>query len=151
MRQALERQVSEAGLQEKVFLPGAISMPEIVLSKSMLFVLSSRFEGFPMALVEAMCCGLPVLSFDCPTGPNEIVQNGVNGRLVPAGDVQALSNAIRELICDEGQRRMFGSNARSVIERYSLRSVMDKWENTIEHVRTRRCMRTDTNWEPKQR
>ena len=85
-RDALQRQIDAAGLQPQVQLVGWVSDPERFLSRSALFVMSSRYEGFPVALLEAMACGVPVISFDCDSGPREIIRPDVDGVLVPAGD-----------------------------------------------------------------
>ncbi len=93
-RNSLERKVKTLGLQDVVLLPGFVDNPYAYLAHSSVFVLSSKWEGLPTVLVEAMACGLPVISMDCPSGPREILQNGRYGRLIPVGDLAALSSAI---------------------------------------------------------
>lgn len=93
-RNHLERKVENLGLQEVVLLPGFVDNPYAYLAHSSVFVLSSRWEGLPTVLVEAMACGLPVISTDCPSGPREILQSGKYGRLIPVGDPAALSAAM---------------------------------------------------------
>lgn len=95
MRGALQGVVDECGLtSDEVQMPGFVSNPFAYLSRSAAFVLSSRWEGFGNVLVEALACGAPVISTDCPSGPREILEDGLWGQLVPAGDVQALAQAM---------------------------------------------------------
>ena len=76
-----------------------------------MYVLSSRFEGLPMVMIEAMSLGLPVVSFDCPTGPREVIEDGRSGVLVPDGDVDALAQALLAVIEDPERRRALGAGA----------------------------------------
>ena len=94
-RAALEAQISSAGLQDQVDLAGHV--PDVLpwLARADLYVMSSRWEGFPLALVEAMGCGAPVVSTDCPAGPHEILQGGRLGRLVVPGNPASLADAIQ--------------------------------------------------------
>ena len=84
-----------------------------------------------MVLVEAMAAGLPVISFDCPTGPGEIVRSGVDGVLVPPEDVGAMSAAMLELMRDPAQRRRLGGAAREVRGRYGSEVILDRWERLL--------------------
>jgi glycosyltransferase involved in cell wall biosynthesis len=94
LRDELANKVETLGLQDCVALPGFVSNPYAYVRASALFVLSSAWEGLPTVLIEAMSCGARVVSTDCPSGPAEILENGKWGRLVPLGDVVALSNAM---------------------------------------------------------
>lgn len=127
-RHKLEEMIQNLGLQGRVFLPGNVKNVHTVLKQGDLFVLSSRTEGFPNALCEAMSCGLPVVSFDIPTGPQEIVRHGLDGLLVPMGDTKKLENALEELMVDENKRHEMGQNAREIVDRFSIEMVMNMWE-----------------------
>lgn len=98
MREALLAQVQALGLSDRVSLPGFTNNPYAWMSRCRVFVLSSRHEGLPGALIEAMACGSPVVATDCPHGPNEILENGKWGRLVPVNDPAALAEAIAATI-----------------------------------------------------
>ena len=100
---------------------------------SSLYVLSSRFEGFGLVLVEAKAFGLPVVSFDCPCGPSDIVRDGTDGLLVPAGDVTALAEALALLMGDDERRRAFGVAA-AMDARFALPQVTETWVKLIEQL-----------------
>jgi glycosyltransferase involved in cell wall biosynthesis len=98
-RPALEQQISElGGLTETVSLPGLTANPFCYMANCAVFVLSSAWEGLPTVLIEAMACGAQVVSTDCHSGPNEILENGKYGKLVPVGDALALANAIEHAL-----------------------------------------------------
>jgi glycosyltransferase involved in cell wall biosynthesis len=95
-RAALESLVRDLALETDVGLPGWVTNPYPFMVRADLFVLSSKWEGLPGVLIEALYCGVPVVSTDCPSGPSEILEGGKYGRLVPVGDVEALAGAIGE-------------------------------------------------------
>ena len=130
-RSHLETLIKDKGLESRVYLPGNVQEPASVLSKADIFVLSSRIEGFPMAILEAMSCGLPVISFDCKTGPSTIIDDGVNGILVPEGDVDAMANSMNYLMSNQDVRLKYSKSAPDVVRRYSIESIMDKWNILI--------------------
>lgn len=94
LRAELETEAIKLGVDTDVVMPGFIDNPFAVMRQANLFVLSSAWEGLPNVLIQAMACGTPVVSTDCPSGPNEILEGGKWGRLVPVGDVLALAKAI---------------------------------------------------------
>ena len=103
-------------------------------SNSSIFVLSSRYEGFGMVLIEAMACGLPCVSFDCPYGPSDIIKDGEDGYLVEYLNVQALAEGICRLIEKPELRKTFGENGRNNVLRFSLENVMQQWVNLFESL-----------------
>jgi glycosyltransferase involved in cell wall biosynthesis len=133
-RAELERLIEEHGLRDSVRLMGATDRLGEELAKASLFVLSSRFEGFGLVLVEAMSKGLPVVSFDCPRGPSEIVDDGRNGILVPNGDLDALGRGMLELIEDEEKRRRYGAAALEKAGRYDIDAIGAEWEELLGEV-----------------
>jgi len=95
-RPALEALVEDLSLQSDVGLPGFVPNPCPYMAHAALFVLSSKWEGLPGVLIEAMYCGAPVVSTDCPSGPREILADGQYGELVPVGDIDVMARAIEE-------------------------------------------------------
>ncbi len=97
-RPMLEALIKRLGLQHEVGLPGFVMNPFAYLARASVFVLSSRWEGLPTVLIEALCCGTRVVSTDCPSGPREILKDGEYGPLVPVGDTGALAHAIDDAL-----------------------------------------------------
>src|SRR5262249_48082124 len=126
-RAMLTERIARAGLAGRAFLPGAVPGPGEAFSGADLFVLSSRYEGFPNALCEALASGLPAVAFDCPNGPSEIVRDGVDGRLVPAESVPDLAAGILELTGDAGLRARMAARGPEIAERLSVDRVADSW------------------------
>jgi glycosyltransferase involved in cell wall biosynthesis len=128
LKEQLTQQRDDLGLTDRVGIPGPTRTPREQLAASDLFVLSSRHEGFPNVLCEAMATGLPVVSFDCKFGPGDIIRNTIDGMLVPTGDVDALVAALDRLMSDEALRTRLGAEAVSIVERFSLANVAAQWE-----------------------
>ena len=117
--------------QDKVQLVGRVDKVEDWLSRADLFVQSSRIEGFPNALLEAMGMGLAVISTNCRSGPSEIIQDGVNGRLVPTESVLELADTMIELIGDSNKRQALGKSALEVNKHYAEEKILEKWKDLL--------------------
>jgi glycosyltransferase involved in cell wall biosynthesis len=127
--------MTELGIDtDRCHLNGPVEDVVKVYQDSSIFVLSSRFEGFGLVLVEAMACGLPVVSFDCPAGPDEIITDGVDGLLVPSGDVHALAEKLMSLMSDKGQRKRLGQQARQTAQRYDMEALANQWAALFDRV-----------------
>ncbi|SDS56111.1 glycosyltransferase family 4 protein [Actinoplanes derwentensis] len=128
-RPKLTRMIESRGLSGTIRLRGVTRDLDGEFAKASIFVLSSRKEGLPMVLLEAMNAGLPVVSFDCPTGPADVVDDGVNGLLIPAADVDALAAGITRLIEDAAVRDRLGAAARQSSADYEMPVVVPLWED----------------------
>ena len=127
-RPALEAQVAQLGLEASCRLLGRRRDVLAQMRGAEVFVLSSRFEGFPNVLAEAMAAGMAVISFDCPTGPAQIIRQGVDGLLVPAADVAALAEAMVKLMGDPALRTSLATRAPEVLERFDEAAVFAEWD-----------------------
>ena len=134
MRSELTALGNSLGLQGRAELPGLTGNVPEALSNAGLFVLSSRYEGFPNALLEAMGCGLPVVSFDCRSGPSEIINDGVDGLLVAPENEEALADVMLSLIRDPKRRVRLGAAAAISAERFDEDKVMDMWESLLRRI-----------------
>ncbi|GAA2329650.1 glycosyltransferase family 4 protein [Streptomyces kunmingensis] len=120
--------IEEHHLYNHVLLMGHTDRLDDELAKSSLYVLSSRFEGLPMVMIEAMSHALPVVSFDCPTGPSDVLTHGVDGLLVPEQDPDALADALGRLMGDRELRAQMGTAALLTAAAYGPDAVHPRWE-----------------------
>ncbi len=132
LRGDVERRISELGLDGAVDLLGFHDNPFALMRRADLFVLTSDFEGLPNALIEAQGLGLPAVATRCPFGPDEIIEDGVTGRLVELGDAEGTAQAILEILGDSGLRQRMAQAARErARRRYDLPRVMPRWERLL--------------------
>ena len=129
------------GVAASVEFPGPTSDLETALTGASIFALSSREEGFPMSIIEAMAYGLPTVAFDCAPGVRELLTDGHDGLVVTPGNVTAFAAALERLMDDEHLRDSLGDAAGISVRRYAPDIVIDRWERTFTLV-TERAART---------
>lgn len=132
-RSPYEQQMAALGI-EHCRLHGRTDNVEREYLDSSIFVLSSRFEGFGMVIIEAMACGLPVVAFDCPWGPQSIIKNGEDGLLVENGDIHALAEGMVRLMSDEGLCRAMSASGLKNVRRFGIERIADQWRQLFEEI-----------------
>jgi glycosyltransferase involved in cell wall biosynthesis len=140
-RATLEALVDELGLAGAVSLEKPAADLAAEMERASIYVLSSRFEGLPLVLLEAMSKGMAVVSFDCPTGPADVVDDHVNGLLVPPKDVDALAAGMSELIEDAELRRRCAAAAVETAREYTMDHVGPQWEALLRDLWEVRALR----------
>ena len=123
----LRQMIDERGLQDRVTLNSPTKDIAKEYASSSMLVMSSHYEGFPMVMIEAMACGLPVVTFDYKCGPRDIIDHEINGLLVKDGDIEGLAKAMISMMRDDAARKRMGENAKKVVETYSEEAVMKQW------------------------
>ncbi|HEY6972058.1 MAG TPA: glycosyltransferase, partial [Candidatus Angelobacter sp.] len=134
LRSKLEEQSKSLNLADRVRFAGEVTDPFSLLCAADLFVFSSRFEGFGMALAEAMACGLPAVSFDCPSGPAEIIRHEVDGILVPSENVNALAAALDRLMSDPEERKRLAARAPEAETRFNPEKILAQWQELLNQL-----------------
>jgi len=134
LRPVIERRVQMAGLEKRVFLPGRVGNLSEWYERADLYVMSSRYEGFGNTLAEALAHGLPAVSFDCDTGPRDIIRHEIDGLLVPSGDVACLMAALDRLMTDADLRERLSERAVEARERFSMERISGMWEELFQKV-----------------
>lgn len=133
-REYLEKKIEEYGLQEKLILKGDVNNVDDYYKEAAFFVMTSRFEGLPMTLLETKPYKLPLICFKCKTGPSELVKDGVNGYLVDEGRLDLMETAVLELMDNEEKRKLFSEKALLDLERFDLDKIVECWMKLIEGV-----------------
>ena len=133
-RRELEELVGALRVGDRVSMPGFVKNPYALMARADLFVLSSRWEGFGHVIVEAMACGTPVLATRCPAGPDEIITDGVDGRLCAPDSGEALADALAELAAAPDERRRLAEAARSSCRRFDVGVIVPQYEQLFETV-----------------
>lgn len=135
-RAVIEEQIRVWGMQERVQLLGHVTEVGDLYEQALVYVMTSEREGLPMVLLEAKQYGLPSISYDIRTGPSEIIEDGVNGCLIPVTgdekrDAVAMAEAIGGLLTDEARYRSFAQHARDHMEEFLLERILDQWEELL--------------------
>ena len=138
-RDMLQQMIDERGLQDRVTLNKPTKDIAKEYAGSSMLVMSSHYEGFPMVMIEAMACGLPVVTFDYKCGPRDIINHEINGLLVKDGDIEGLAKAMISMMRDNAARKRMGENAKKVVETYSEEAVMMQWKELFNTLVDRRA------------
>ncbi|MDR5804597.1 glycosyltransferase family 4 protein [Caballeronia sp. LZ001] len=134
-RASLEAEIERRGMTQRIFLPGVTENPWTEILRSQAFVMSSRFEGFGLALAESMALGVPAVAVDCLSGPRYITRDGQDALLVPVANPQALAAAIQRMLTDDTLRaELSRKGAKSVRERYSTNTILRVWDELFTRV-----------------
>lgn len=138
LREQLQQQIDRQKLNSSITLCGTTPNITAKYAQHSIYVMSSRAEGLGLVLLEAAACGLPLISYDCPSGPSEIIEDGVNGYLIPqVGNVTMMADKICELIEDTDKRMQMGEKAKEMVEKFSPSKITEQWvklvnETTVE-------------------
>lgn len=128
LRPQLENKITSVDLQQRIFLPGRVGNLGDWYNHASLFAMTSHREGFPNVLLEAMSYGVAAISYDCDTGPRDIIRNGIDGILVAEGNIEAFSMQLSQLMNDKDERIRMGKNAIDVRERFSIEVILALWQ-----------------------
>ena len=126
-KEMLQGMIDERELNGSAFINKPTKNIGKEYAESAMLVMSSNYEGFPMVMIEAMACGLPVVAFDFKCGPKDIISDGENGLIIRNGDIKALAEGMMRLMEDTENRKRMSLNARKIVDTYSEKAVMDKW------------------------
>ncbi len=132
LRAELQKLIGSLGIGNAQLLPATNAIGD-KLQSAAIYAMTSATECFPMVLLEAQACGLPIISYDCPTGPRHIIHNNTDGMLVPPGDSEAFVRALRSLMQDNAARQAMGERAMSSVGQFSQQAVMEQWHQLIQN------------------
>jgi poly(glycerol-phosphate) alpha-glucosyltransferase len=130
----LRESVAQLNLSDRVFFRGYLQDLEPEYNSADLFVLSSLYEGFPLVLLEAISCGLPVVAYDIKYGPGDAIEDGVSGYLAESGDIDDLAAKMASILSDDAKKTSFGIRAREIAARFSEAAVWEKWRELLQEV-----------------
>lgn len=133
-RAILEACIEQYGLEGRLIVPGLVECVDDYLSKAKLFVLTSRVEGLPMCLLEAKTYSLPCISFDIPTGPSEIIEDGISGYLIEPFECKKMIDRISELVENEELLSSFADRTKDNIYKFQMESIMEKWNRVLQSI-----------------
>ena len=134
MRSELERQIRELDLEKTVTLHGSVPDVMFRVADKGMYILPSRYEGMPNALMEAMACGLPCIAADCDFGPGELIEHGVNGMLVPVEDPNALAKAMAQVADDRNLAEILSCNGPEIRKSHSGEEIARQYHAYIERL-----------------
>jgi glycosyltransferase involved in cell wall biosynthesis len=127
----LQKMASVMGISNSITFFTPTHKIETKYLDASIYVMTSRFEAFPMVLIEAMACGLPTIAYDCPCGPRAIIQDNINGLLIDNGDEKKFSTALESLMNSYQLREMLGENAKKSILKYEVGHIMKTWDELL--------------------
>ncbi|MDG2088419.1 MAG: glycosyltransferase family 4 protein [Arenicellaceae bacterium] len=128
LRREIAEKICKLDLQNLIVLTGRLKNPHNVIRQSRLFVMASRLEGFPMAHAEALMCGVPVIATDCPSGPSEMIETGVNGMLVPTESPEDIASALLALIDDTELLARLADGTLEITSRLGIKPIIKQWQ-----------------------
>ena len=134
LRKKLQEKIDLLNLEDSLILKGNEKNIQSKYLENSIYVMSSRYEGFGMVLIEAMSCGLPLISFDCPYGPKDIIKDGENGFLVEFGNIEEMAEKINYLIENEDKRIKMGKKSKELSYNYSEEKIMNQWKELFKNL-----------------
>lgn len=130
----LKNIAENSDITKQVVFAGFQSNVAEIMNNSEIFILSSRYEGLPMVLLEAMSQGMACIAYDCKTGPSDIITNEVNGLLIEDQNIPSMQNGLKKLISDELLRDKLKANAIKSLDNYSIKSIEERWEKLFNEL-----------------
>lgn len=134
----LKLKIRKYGLQDKIIFMGRCENMNVEYQKASIYVMTSLQEGLPMVLLEAKSNKLPLVSFDIETGPSEIIQDGINGYLIPPYEISTMAESISRLIDNKELRKKFSDNAKLDLDKFETTTIIDHWNKLIESIGTKK-------------
>ena len=134
IEQELKRKLEEGSVFSQVNFKGNVKGTENIYPNHSIYVMTSRYEGLPLVLLEAQQYNLPIVSFRCPTGPSEIVEDGINGYLIDCYDVDQMSEKLLELMENDDLRQSFSEHAKDNMDKFDKNKILNQWIELIETI-----------------